>query len=65
MKNLPQRKPSRLKGYDYSQLGYYFITICTKNRTFLFGEINNDEMVLNECGKIEQDVWMDLGNHNQ
>jgi len=37
---LPKRKPIRLPGYDYSQYGYYFITICTQNRECLFGSIS-------------------------
>ncbi len=36
---LPNRKPTRLKGYDYSQNGAYFITICTHNRKCLFSNI--------------------------
>ena len=36
MKDLPARKPIRLKGYDYSQNGCYFITICVKDRRELF-----------------------------
>lgn len=36
---LPQRKHPRLKDYDYSQNGYYFVTICTYNRERIFGEI--------------------------
>ena len=39
MKELPKRKPNRLQGYDYSQNGAYFITVCTKGRSELFGEI--------------------------
>lgn len=39
MNNLPQRKCQRLKDYDYSQNGYYFITLCTQNRMHLFGQI--------------------------
>lgn len=38
--DLPKRKPVRLKGYDYSTPGAYFITICTKNRKQYFGEID-------------------------
>jgi len=34
--DIPRRKPSRLKEYDYSRGGAYFITICTKNRKNLF-----------------------------
>ncbi len=37
--DLPKRKPTRLKGYDYSQNGAYFITICTHNRKNLFSNI--------------------------
>ena len=36
---LPQRKTIRLQGYDYSQAGLYFITICTQNRKYLFGDV--------------------------
>ena len=37
--DLPKRKPTRLKGYDYSQNGCYFITICTKDRKEILAEI--------------------------
>jgi len=39
MRYLPVRKPNRLKDYDYSRNGAYFITICTKNHEELFGRI--------------------------
>jgi len=51
------RKSIRLKNYDYSQAGLYFVTICTQNRLHLFGEIVNDEMVLNDAGLMVQDEW--------
>ena len=51
-KELPVRKHIRLKGYDYSSAGYYFITICTKKRANLFGEIIRGEMCLNNFGII-------------
>ena len=38
MGDLPKRRPNRLKGYDYSQAGYYFVTVCTKGRKELFWE---------------------------
>ncbi len=50
--NLYNRQSIRLKEYDYSQSGAYFITICTKNRECLFGAIKNGEMTLNKLGKI-------------
>ena len=46
------RKSSRLKGYDYSQDGAYFVTICCKDRECLFGKIKNGKMILNNAGKI-------------
>lgn len=59
---MKERKPNRLKGYDYSQGGSYFVTICTKNRADHFGEINNGEMILNDCGKISDDMFKGLEN---
>ena len=55
MKTLRKRKPTRLKNYDYSQAGRYFVTICTKNREFLFGDVINGQMRLNEYGEIAKD----------
>ncbi len=49
------RKSIRLRGYDYSQAGMYFVTICTHDRTPLFGEIINGEMEMNEAGVIATD----------
>ena len=45
------RKNPRLKNYDYSMEGYYFITICTKDKKHYFGEISNEEMIFSEIGK--------------
>jgi hypothetical protein len=50
--DLPKRKRIRLEGYDYSQNGAYFITICTENRINLFGEINNGTVLYNDYGII-------------
>jgi len=66
MKFDPQRhhrRSIRLKGYDYTQPGGYFITICTYQRECLLGEIIDDEMVLNPAGEIVQHAWDDLPNH--
>ncbi|MBR5972151.1 MAG: transposase [Paludibacteraceae bacterium] len=52
------RRSIRLKNYDYSSKGLYFITICCKNMKHLFGEIQNDEMVLNDLGKIVESCWL-------
>ena len=58
------RKSTRLEGFDYSSEGSYFITLVTKNRIHLFGEIVDEEMVLNEFGRIVEFTWNDLLNHN-
>ena len=57
------RRSIRLQGYDYSQPGIYFITICTKNHECLFGEILNGEMRLNDFGKIAHQCWLEIPNH--
>jgi len=57
------RRSIRLKNYDYSKSGAYFITICTKNRQCLFGEIVNGEMILNDGGKIVEKCWIDIPEH--
>lgn len=49
MKN---RHSIRLKNYDYSLNGAYFVTICTHDREYLFGDIVNKKMVLNQYGQI-------------
>ena len=43
MTNLPKRKSLRLKGYDYSTEGFYYLTICTENRKLLLSKILTDE----------------------
>ncbi len=52
------RRSIRLKGYDYSQAGCYYVTIVNQNRECLFGDVVDGEMVLNELGKIVQDEWL-------
>jgi hypothetical protein len=53
--DIHHRRSIRLRGYDYSQNGAYFITISVKDRECLFGQIENDAMVLNDAGKLAQD----------
>ena len=59
------RRSIRLKEYDYSQAGAYFVTICTHNREYLFGDIKDGEMVLNGTGSIVQSVWEGLPNRGE
>ena len=61
--DIHHRRSIRLQGYDYSQYGAYFVTLCTQNRECLFGEIVNGEMILNEYGKIVEQCWFNLPNY--
>ncbi|MBP1618882.1 MAG: hypothetical protein H6Q14_2709 [Bacteroidetes bacterium] len=56
------RKSIRLKGYDYTQAGLYFITICTQNRLCLFGKIRSAEMILNDAGMMIEKWYYELEN---
>jgi putative transposase len=51
------RRSIRLKEYDYSQAGAYFITVCAWKKENIFGEIKNGEMLLNEYGQIVHGHW--------
>jgi putative transposase len=53
-----QRRSIRLKGYDYSQPGAYFVTICAHNNESIFGHVINGNMHLNEFGKIVEKEWL-------
>jgi putative transposase len=46
------RRSIRLRGYDYGQVGAYFVTFCTQDRLCLFGEVENGEMRLNDVGSM-------------
>ena len=54
------RRSIRLKGYDYSQSGVYFVTVCTQNHEYLFGKVDNEKMILNDAGKMVETVWNDI-----
>jgi putative transposase len=54
------RRSIRLRDYDYSQQGAYFVTICTKNRECLFGEIVNGQLIPNAIGLMIQQWWSKL-----
>ena len=56
--NEHHRRSFRLKGYDYSQAGVYFVTICTYRRECLFGEVDGGLMRLNEYGEIVASEWV-------
>jgi putative transposase len=57
------RRSIRLRGYDYAQSGAYFVTIVTSDRAYLFGEVANGEMRLNDRGGLIHSVWDELPDH--
>jgi putative transposase len=57
------RKSIRLKGYDYTQAGAYFITICTKDRRNRFGTVREGIMQMSSVGRIVQKCWNLLPVH--
>ena len=63
MKDFPKRKSTRLKEYDYSQFGYYFITICMKNRKEFFSKIENSLVVLSKFGKLIDEVLINIPSY--
>ncbi len=57
------KKSYRKQGYDYSINGYYFVTVCTKNRKNYLGKIENYEMKLSIIGKIVAKFWLEIPKH--
>jgi REP element-mobilizing transposase RayT len=60
--DIHHRRSIRLKEYDYSRSGAYYVTVCARNRECLFGEIIDGQMILNETGKIADAEWRQLHN---
>jgi putative transposase len=58
-----RRHSIRLKGYDYSQAGAYFVTIVARQRECLFGEVVDGGMVLNDYGRVVEKWWHQISVH--
>jgi len=56
------RKSIRLKGYDYSKTGLYFITLCVEDKQHLFGDVIDGKMILTPLGQIANDEWLNTSN---
>jgi len=54
------RRSIRVKDYDYSRAGTYFLTMCLQSKRCLFGNVVNGEMMLNDAGKLVQHIWNNL-----
>jgi len=57
------RRSIRLRGYDYTQAGAYFVTVCARNRECLFGTVVDGDMRLNGYGSTVNDWWQDVPRH--
>lgn len=62
--NRHRRRSIRLRGYDYSRAGAYFITICTHQRRSLFGEVVKGEMMQSQLGQVVDRHWAYLAQHH-
>jgi putative transposase len=58
-----QRRSIRLKGYDYSKPGAYFITICTKDKIYILGNIEGEKVIYSPIGKIAEECWLNIPDH--
>jgi REP element-mobilizing transposase RayT len=58
------RRTIRIRNYDYSKKGLYFLTFCTQEKEELFGEVEKGKMILNESGKILLDEWEKIEDGN-
>ena len=57
------RRSIRLKGFDYTSAGAYFVTVVTRGRACVFGEVAGDEMRLSQSGEAAAACWLDLPRH--
>jgi len=62
-RNKHYRRSIRLQGFDYSQAGAYFVTICTQERACLFGEVLDGDMRLNDAGGVVEQCWLAIPIH--
>jgi REP element-mobilizing transposase RayT len=63
--NTYKRRSIRLKEYDYSSPGEYFVTICTHNHGCIFGEIEEEMMRLSPEGEIVKKCWEEISKYSQ
>jgi len=63
MTKMIRKNSNRLQGYNYSQPGAYFATVCACNRQNLFGEVVNDRMELSAAGIFARQCWQEIPQH--
>jgi REP element-mobilizing transposase RayT len=64
-KNKYRVESIRLRDRNYAANGWYFVTICTHNRIWYFGNVENNEMQLSPIGKIAQQFWSEIPQHSK
>ena len=64
-KNKYRIESARLKGWDYRNPGYYFVTICTRGRNHYFGAVEKDDVRLSAIGEIAAQCWAENPQHHQ
>ncbi len=62
-KNKYRIESTRLQNWDYRWSGVYFITVCTKNKKYYFGDVVNGKMMLSKIGVITNILWYEISNH--
>ena len=60
--DIHHRHSIRLREYDYSVAGAYFVTVCAQNRECMFGEIVDGKMKLNDAGRMVESIWENCRN---
>jgi putative transposase len=63
-KSEPRRRSPRLRGYDYSQPGAYFVTICVRGQKHLLGVVEGGDVLLSPVGQIIDQCWRNITNRN-
>ena len=58
-----KRQSLRLSQYDYAQQSLYYITICCANKLPLFGAIKNNNMFVNDVGRMVNECWFNIPMH--
>ncbi len=61
--NKHNRRSLRLHGYDYTQAGAYFVTICVQNRHGAFGKVIDGIMRPSPIGEVAHRVWQEIPDH--
>lgn len=59
-----ERKKMRMSFYNYSLPGWYFVTICSKDRECCFGSVDSDAVQLSKIGTVVQEYWLKIPQHN-